>query len=185
MKPDGAFDRKAGAWAGLLAGIAGQAALGVASAAQGLSPWVPMRMTAAIALGPSVLPPPETFGIGLFAVAVAVHLALSAACGVLIAVLVGRAGWIEGLLTGFAFGLALWIANYFVLAPALFPWLTPLRGQPLTPALHVFFGAAAAAAYLGLRRSVDRRSGAERRYRDAAVARERRSPHDRRGVLAA
>lgn len=180
-----ALDWKAGAWAGLLAGIADLLALTVAMASQGQSPWGPMRMTAAIVLGPGALPPPDISGVGLFVVALAVHLALSAAYGLVLAALIGRVGWIEGLLTGFAFGLALWIANYFVVAPALFPWFAPMRAEPLTPALHVFFGCAAAAGYLGLRRSVDRRSGLDRRHWSAAVARERRAPPDRRGVLAA
>lgn len=185
MNFEHALDWRAGAWAGLLAGVAEQLALALATASQGLSPWAASRMTAAIVLGPGVLAPPDAFSPGILLVAAAVHLALSTAYGVLVAALVGRSGWIEGLLTGAAFGLALWIANYFVIAPALFPWLAPVRGQPLTPALHVFFGAAAAAAYLGLRRSVDRRSGIERRHWNAAVARERRAPFERRGMLAA
>lgn len=41
-------------------------------------PWYgPLHMIAAIVLGPSVLPPPPTFDIGVASTAVAIHMALS------------------------------------------------------------------------------------------------------------
>ena len=182
---DSSLDWRAGAWAGAVAGVASQLALVLATNSQGQPPWTALRMTAAIVLGPAVLPPAQSFPVAICIVGLGVHLALSATYGIAAAALIGRAGWIEGILTGFAFGLALWIANYFVVAPALFPWFAALRAAPLTPALHAFFGCSAAAAYLGLRRSVDRRSGIERRHAGGTVSRERRSPHERRGGLAA
>ena len=183
MSPATRFaDWRAGLWAGLIAGLIDEGLLILLMLAQGASPWLASRATAAVLLGPGVLDGPERGGL-ILAAALIVHFALSLVYGLLIAGLIRQRSAREGIAIGIAFGLAVWVFNYFVVAPFAFPWFVPMRASPMTPALHAVFGLAAAGAYLALRTS-ERRGGFERRHVLRKVTVERRGFDDRRSFAA-
>jgi hypothetical protein len=171
---------KAGLWAGLIAGAVDLVLLMGMLLAQGVPAGVPVRMTAAVMLGTGVLPPPNTIEPGIVGAALVVHFGLSLVCGVIIALLIQRLDRMPALAVGVGFGLAMWIVNYFAIAPVMFPWLTAMRSAPTTPFAHAVFGVAAVGAYLALT-AADRRAGADRRKVDQPVTPERRRPFERRG----
>jgi hypothetical protein len=146
-------DVKAALLAGLLAGVVDLALLAATAWAQGHNVWVNMRHTAAILMGPGVLPPPATFDLLLFIVSTIVHFGLSMIYGVIVAFFVGGANWRIGLMIGVAVGFAIYVVNYYVFAPLLFPWLVESRSGMVPTLIHPVFGAIAAAAYLKLRRA--------------------------------
>jgi hypothetical protein len=84
------------------------------------SPWSPARMIAAMVLGREVLRPPADFDAAIVMSAMAVHFPLSILYGL-------AAGWIvhwlnntNVLLIGGAFGLAIYLMNFYLIAPAAF-----------------------------------------------------------------
>lgn len=171
---------KAGLLAGLIAGAVELVVLAGLLLGQAIPIWVPVRMTAAIVLGKGVLPPPETFDGAASAVALTLHFGLSAVYGIVIALLIRSLDRMPALAVGVAFGIAVWLVNYFVLAPSLFPWLIAQRGALSTPFQHAIFGVAAVGAYLAIA-ARERRSGADRRQAERPVAEERRRLFERRG----
>ncbi len=107
----------------------------------------PLGMIGAIVLGQGALPPRPTIGLAtVVPVALIVHVVLPAAYG---AIFGGAASFVGALresrstLIGAAsvFGVALWLVNFYVIAPALFPWFltSPALVQLLA---HAFFGTA-------------------------------------------
>ena len=173
---------KAGLLAGLVAGAVELIVLLGLVIGQGISIWVPVRMTAAIVLGQGVLPPPETFNGGAAGVALTIHFGLSAVYGVVIALLIRSLDRMPALAVGVAFGIAVWLVNYFVLAPSFFPWLIASRGAVQTPFVHAIFGVAAVGVYLAIA-ARERRTGTDRRRAEQPVAEERRRPFERRGPV--
>jgi hypothetical protein len=171
---------KAGLWAGLIAGAVDLVLLMGILLGQGVPAGVTARMTAAVVLGTGVLPPPDTAGPGIIAAALGVHFGVSLVCGVIIALLIQRLERMPALAVGVGFGLAMWLVNYFAIAPVMFPWLTAMRSAPTTPFAHAIFGVAAVGAYLAIA-ARDRRAGADRRQVDQPVKPERRRPFERRG----
>jgi uncharacterized membrane protein YagU involved in acid resistance len=171
---------KAGLLAGLIAGVVELIVLIGLAAGQGVSLWVPVHMTAAIVLGQGVLTPADAFDPKVTAVALVLHFGLSLIYGVVIALLIRSLERMPALAVGVAFGIAVWLVNYFVLAPSFFPWLTASRGAVQTPFVHAIFGVAAVGAYLAIA-ARERRTGADRRKVDQTVAEERRRPFERRG----
>lgn len=144
-------DVKAALLAGLIAGVVDLALLAAMALAQGESVWVNMRMTAAILMGPGVLPPPATFDPLLFGVSTIVHFGLSLIYGLIVAWFVRKSNVAVGLMIGVAVGVGIYLVNYYVFAPLLFPWLTAARGGMVPTLIHPVFGMIAAAAYLKLR----------------------------------
>ncbi len=144
-------DVRAALLAGLTAGVVDLALLAAMALAQGQSVWVNMRMTAAILMGTGVLPPPATFDALLFGVSTVVHFGLSLIYGLIVAWLVRKSNWAMGLMIGVAVGFGIYVVNYFVFAPLLFPWLLESRGGMVSTLIHPVFGMIAAAAYLKLR----------------------------------
>ena len=138
-------DWRAAFLAGLFAGIAFFLLQMALTATLLGSPWVFARMTAAIALGRGVLPPPATFDAGIVATAVALHLVLSVAYAALIAFVLHRGGLLLGFVGGALFGLALYAINYWTFAQ-WFPWFLDLRGG-LALLSHVVFGSLAGGMY--------------------------------------
>ncbi|RWP37453.1 hypothetical protein [Mesorhizobium sp.] len=129
-----------GAVAGIVAGIV-FAAFEMAASAFMMGAeafFMPLRMIGAIALGPEALDP----GYPLLTASIAgvvVHLILAIAYGIVFgeiaAMLRGRAAFI-GL--GSIFGLALWLVNFYVIAPIAFPWF--LQASPVVQFIaHTFF----------------------------------------------
>jgi hypothetical protein len=111
----------------------------------GGSPWLPVRWSAAVVLGPGVLPSPDAFAPGVFAVGMAVHFALSLAYTALLARITRRLSASGATVAGIAFGFALYVVNFHLLAMA-FPWVATARSL-LGAFAHVAFGAVAAFTY--------------------------------------
>jgi len=146
-------DVKAALLAGLLAGVVDLSLLAASGWAQGQNVWVNMRETAAILMGAGVLPPPATFDLLLFIVSAIVHFGLSMVYGLIVAFFIRKADWKTGLIIGVAVGFGIYVVNYYVFAPMLFPWLTESRSGMVPTLIHPVFGMIAAAVYLKLRRT--------------------------------
>lgn len=146
------LDWKAGVEAGLIAGVVFLVAeMLMVWLIQGESPWGPPRMIAAMVMGRDVLPPPATFDIGIVMAAMAVHFILAIVYGLI-------AGWLlhwshpfgTALLFGAIFGVAIYLVNFYLIAPAAFPWFTMARNW-ISVVAHALFGIVAAGAYMRLR----------------------------------
>lgn len=103
------------------------------------------RLTAALVLGGSVLPPPATFDAGIMLASTLVHFALSIAYAALLAPLTVRLGSISALLAGTVFGVALYIVNLYGFT-AIFPWFAQARGW-ITLIAHGVFGVTVISVY--------------------------------------
>lgn len=109
--------------------------------------FMPLRMIGAIALGPEALDP----GYSIVTASVAgviVHVVLAIIYGVIFgeiaAMLRGPVAFIGA---GSTFGLALWLINFYVIAPAAFPWF--LETNPLVQFIgHTFFFGSVLGYYL-------------------------------------
>lgn len=129
---------------GLIAGVIMAAAELGAAALMGGDPVMPFRMFASVLFGDvalSTMGPTTAYISGLV-----IHLALSAVFGLIY-------GFISAALDvntrtslgtqaafGVAFGLALWLVNFHVIARAFFPWFLE-AGQAIQAVIHaVFFG---------------------------------------------
>jgi hypothetical protein len=116
----------------------------------GGSMWGPPRMIAAIVMGKGVLPPPATFDFGILVVAMGVHFALSIAFALVLALLIARVRLATALLVGTAFGVGLYVVNFYGMT-ALFPWFAMARNG-VSVFAHAVFGLVAAWAYFALAR---------------------------------
>ncbi len=103
------------------------------------------RLTAALVLGDSVLPPPDTFNLGIMLTATLIHFTLSITYTFLLVVITARLDAVKALLAGIGFGIAIYMVNLYGFT-ALFPWFSKTRGW-LTLIAHVVFGVAAISAY--------------------------------------
>jgi ABC-type sulfate transport system permease subunit len=148
-------DWKAGAWAGVIAGLVFlMLEMVLVWMAQGQSPFGPPHMMAAMVLGKEVLPPPDTwapFDLKIVMTAMMIHFPVSIAYGLLGAWLVHRFDWAGGLMIGAALGLAIYIVNFYMIAPVVFPWFEMGRNW-IGAFSHLMFGAVLAGAYIALRR---------------------------------
>lgn len=119
----------------------------------GVSAWVPPRMIAAITMGRSALPPPDTFDSGAVSAALVIHFALSLAYALAFAFVAKGRSLVTDTLLGAVFGLLLYVVNFygFVL---MFPWFAEARHW-VTIVAHLAFGAVLGATYaLSARRFV-------------------------------
>lgn len=152
----GATDWKAGVWAGVIAGLVFvMLEMGLVWMVQGQSPWGPPYMMAAMVLGSEVLPPMGSwapFSPKIMMTAMMIHLPFSIALGLIAAWLLRRFNWTGGLIIGAGLGLAIYIVNFYVIAPAAFPWFE--MGRNWVGAFsHFMFGVVLAVTYIGLRKS--------------------------------
>ena len=117
-------------------------------------PWGPLRMMAAIVLGQGVLPPPGQMpappDASVLMAALTVHTGLSVLYAVILSALVSRASAGGALVTGAAFGVLLYIVNFYGFT-VLFPWFAMARNW-VSIVAHAVFGLAAAWAYVALAR---------------------------------
>lgn len=113
------------------------------------SPWAPVRMIAAIGLGPEVLPPQAALSTNVVVVALIVHFTLSLVYGWALAPIIKAAALTQAVLLGLAFGLAVYLVN-FHLFTAMFPWFSEARNW-VSILVHLVFGGALAGSYVGLR----------------------------------
>lgn len=141
----------AAAWAGIVAGLVFMIMeMLMVWMFMGQSPWGPPRMIAAIAMGKEVLPPPATFSFGIVMVGTLVHMALAVLYGLVLGPIVHRMGTGAALATGAVFGLVLYVVNFYLVAPMMFPWFTEARNW-IQITVHLTFGLVAAAVYIGSR----------------------------------
>lgn len=107
-------------------------------------------MIAAIAMGRDVLPPPASFDVGVFLVAMMTHFVLSIILAVPLAWVIShwRLGLAASMGAGAVFGLMIYLVNFYGFT-ALFPWFANAR-TPITLISHVVFGVVLAWAYHAL-----------------------------------
>ncbi|MGH8771688.1 MAG: hypothetical protein ACREV2_10995 [Burkholderiales bacterium] len=147
-------DWSAGVWAGLIAGLVFLVLeLALVPVFMGMSPWAPVRMIAAIIMGQGVLPPPDTFDLGIFLAAGAVHFGLSIVLGLILAGIftwlhLDSSAWLS-LLAGAVFGLVVYFVNFYGMT-SFFPWFADARNW-LSITVHAIFGIVAALAYKKMR----------------------------------
>ncbi|NNF43440.1 MAG: hypothetical protein HKN62_10425 [Phycisphaerales bacterium] len=139
-------DWSAAFWAGVAAGVI---FLGLnvyaAPAVIGGNGWSFIRLLAAPVMGDGVLAPPASFDAAIALVGLGVHLVLSVAFALLLAIVIHRWGLLVGMLGGALFGVALYGIVVYT-ASLLFPWLLTLQ-SPLLLATHVIFGIVAGGVY--------------------------------------
>lgn len=144
-------------WSWIRAAAAGIAAGVVATVVQVILwwaftddlPWIlyrDARLTAAIVMGPSVLPPPSTFDMKVMIVATGIHTGLSVAYSLILVFAIHRLPMREALLAGLVFGLILYVVNMYGVT-VMFPWFSEVRDW-ITVAAHVVFGISVAAVYI-------------------------------------
>jgi hypothetical protein len=109
--------------------------------------FMPLRMIGAIALGPEALDPGYSLtAAGLAGLLVHVVLAViyGAIFGELSTVLRGPAAFVAA---GSLFGFVLWLVNFYLIAPTVFPWF--LESSPLVQFIgHTFFFGSVLGYYL-------------------------------------
>ena len=76
---------------------------------------------------------------------------ISVALGLIGAWLVHRFDWAGALMVGAGLGLAIYIVNFYAIAPAAFPWFETGRNW-IGAFSHVMFGAVLGVAYISLRK---------------------------------
>lgn len=126
----------------------------------GQSPMIPARMTAAMALGSEVLPPPAGFDAGIVLVALMIHYVLSLVLAFVFVPTVFQLRPSPALVLGIVFGMAVYFVNFYGFA-VLFPWFAEGRNG-VNVLSHVVFGFTLAWAY---RWRVVRRSEGDRQDR--------------------
>lgn len=92
----------------------------------GLSPWTPLHMIGAIALGPGAMVSPDTFDLRIVSVAVAVHMALAILYAIVLAFIVARLDIGAATIAGAVFGLVLYGINFYGFTQ-WFPWFADHR----------------------------------------------------------
>ena len=106
------------------------------------------RLTAAMALGNTVLPPPVTFDVSVMMTATLIHFMLSITYAALLIFSTGRLDTFPALLAGIGFGVALYMINLYGFT-VIFPWFAQTRGW-ITLIAHAVFGLTAISVCRGL-----------------------------------
>ncbi|MDQ4106740.1 MAG: hypothetical protein M3157_06170 [Actinomycetota bacterium] len=134
----------AGLVAGLITGVVFLVFEMVVAGIMGPSAFGPARMIGAIGLGEGALPPQPTIGLAtVLPVALIIHFINSAVYGAIFGVIAGLVGALRNsrwALIGAAtvFGFALWIVNFYIIAPVAFPWFG--MANPVVQFIaHTFF----------------------------------------------
>ena len=157
-------DWKAGALAGLIAGVVFlMLEMALVWIVQGMSPWGPPYMMAAMVLGKDVLPAAGTwasFDLTIVMIAMMIHFPLAVLYGLLVAWLIHRLDLAGATMLGAGLGLAIYLANFYVIAPPVFPWFEMAQNW-IGVFAHIVFGAVIAIAYVALRKqdTADSRPG--------------------------
>ena len=141
-------DFRAVFWAGIVSGLVFLVVNMLLSLIILGTPWIFIRMVAALLLGQDVLPPPASFDPGVFIVAVLIHLLLSLLFTTILAMIIHKWGLAVGIIGGAIFGLALYAINFYTFS-FFFPWFFPLRSWILLVS-HIFYGATAGGLYEAL-----------------------------------
>ncbi len=139
-------DWSAAFWAGLIAGLVFLLlTLFVLPYAVGGNAWVMLRMIASLVLGDGILAPPATFDAAALVVGVVLHLVLSVALTLLLALIIHRWGLLVGIIGGALFGLAVYSINMFTFT-LFVPWFYQMHSTAFA-IIHVVFGALAGFIY--------------------------------------
>ena len=140
------FHWRAALWSSLIAGLA-YAVIDTSLdwALRGVSPWTPLRKTAAIVLGPDILSPSEIISPWTVLVAIALHFALSIGYGALLAIIMPAIDKAWVVMIGGFYGLALYYVNFYGFN-AFSPWFADERDWQ-SIASHLVFGVVLAYAY--------------------------------------
>lgn len=96
------------------------------------------RLTAALLMGPGVLPPPSTAQWDILLVATMIHFALSITYALIPALLLTRLPAVPALIAGAFYGLAIYGVNLYGFT-VLFPWFSVARDW-VTLITHLVFG---------------------------------------------
>lgn len=96
------------------------------------------RLTAALLMGPAVLPPPSTAQWDILLVATLIHFALSVAYAVIPAYLASRLRTGPALLAGAVYGVLIYVVNLYGFT-VFFPWFAVARDW-VTLVTHIVFG---------------------------------------------
>ncbi len=145
------IDWKAAVLAGIIAGIAFiMLEMALVMFVQGMSPWGPPRMMAAMVMGEGVLPPmegPVTFDFGIIMVAMMIHLLLSIILGIILGLVISRLGLslVTSIIGGAVFGIVVYYVDFYGFT-AVFPWFAMARGA-ISLFSHAMFGAVAGGVY--------------------------------------
>ena len=151
LQPHESFSWRAALCASLIAAfVFATLDIGLGLAVRGISPWVPLRMMAALVLGQAALVPPDTFDPQIVIVAILLHIVLSIVYGTFLALVMPRVGTALGILLGGFYGLALYYINFYGFN-AFSPWFVDHRDW-LSIVSHFVFGAVLACAYAATNR---------------------------------
>jgi len=132
-------------WAGLISGVISFALILIISGIVLGSPWYATRLEGSILLGSNVLPPPTSFDLEIFLVALFIHLVLAVLFTMLVAAIVHKYGIVISVIVGALIGLALYGINYYSLS-YFFPWFYQFRSW-IFLVEHLVFGAIAGGLY--------------------------------------
>jgi hypothetical protein len=141
-------DFRAVFWAGIISGLVFLVVNMLLSLLLLGTPWIFIRMVAALLLGQDVLPPPASFDPVIFIVALVIHLLLSLVFTTILALMIHKWGLLVGIIGGAIFGLALYAINTYTFS-FFFPWFFSLRSWIILLS-HVFYGATAGGMYEAL-----------------------------------
>jgi len=148
----GMDDDAASGWAGIIAGACYLSAqMVLVTAIRHDSPWLPLQRISALLLGPDALAPPGEISLSIAGFALMIHFPLAFCYGRLIGRALRRVPPALGWIAGAACGLALYVINYQVIGPWLFPWFDDSQGA-VTAFDHLLFGVAVALTFATLRR---------------------------------
>ena len=110
------------------------------------------RLTAAMLMGPEVLPPPSTLDWTVMAVATFIHFMLSIAYSLVLACLISRLGMMLSLAMGLIYGLGIYVVNMYGVT-FIFPWFSGVRDW-IPIVTHAEFGLSLAGTYKILTRQI-------------------------------
>jgi hypothetical protein len=153
------LDWRASLWSGLIAGaVFMMLEMIMVPLFLGMSAWAPVRMIAAIVMGPGILPPPgepATFQLGALRVAMLVHFPLAIIYAFIGGLFFQRMATIPALIVGGLLGLLLYYINFYGFT-AVFEWFAMARNW-VSIFAHIVFGIAAAGAYKAIQDPEPRR----------------------------
>lgn len=125
----------------------------------GASPWPLLsrdaRLTAAIVMGRTVLPPSGVFDPVVWLIASFIHFTLSIVYAVIIVYPASRFGIVTSMIIGTAAGIMIYIVNLYGFT-MIFPWFVQSRGG-ITLLAHAVFGMALTGTYVALCKNRRRR----------------------------
>lgn len=130
---------------GLAAGVVLALAEVVLAVATGESPMRPVRMSAAVALGPPAFTQEVAAGTALL-VGLGVHLALAAVAGLVYSVLDamlpldGRGRWEFQSAVGMLYGIAVWLVSFQFVGRGYYPWFLEVPQFPQIVLHSLFLG---------------------------------------------